>query len=74
MFSSFFPRPKLLSITAVIWIALSIALWYGFVRDLGPSLSPGGLIGFGYPPSLFESSDPAQRAAYAAELNVAVDV
>ena len=74
MFSSFFPKPKLLSITAVIWIALSIALWYGFLRDLGPSLSPGSLIGFGYPASLPEGTDPAQRAAYAAELNVAVDV
>ena len=74
MFSSFFPKPKLLSITAVIWIALSIALWYGFVRDMGPSLSPGGLIGFGYPPSPPDGTDPAQRAAYAAALNVAVDV
>ncbi len=74
MFSSFFPKPKLLSITAVMWIALSIVLWYGFVRDIGPSLSPGSLIGFGYPPSPPDGAEPAQRAAYAAELNVAVDV
>src|SRR5438876_1800961 len=35
MFVSFFPRPKLFFITAVVWALLAIALWYGVVDDLG---------------------------------------
>src|SRR5882762_6599277 len=50
MFSSFFPNPKLFFPAAVLWTALSMALWYGFARDLGPRLSLGGLVGFPYPP------------------------
>jgi peptide/bleomycin uptake transporter len=50
MFSSFFPNPKLFFPATVLWTALSMALWYGFARDLGPRLSLGGLVGFPYPP------------------------
>ena len=46
MFSSFFPTPRFFFPAALIWTALSMALWYGFARDLGPELSLGGLIGF----------------------------
>lgn len=49
MFSSFFPNPKLFFPAAILWTALSMALWYGAARDLGPQLSLGGLIGFPYP-------------------------
>src|SRR5216683_4127999 len=48
--SSFFPNPKLFFPATVLWTALSMALWYGFARDLGPRLSLGGLVGFPYPP------------------------
>src|ERR1700730_265307 len=51
MFSSFFPNPKLFFPAAVLWTALSMALWYGFARDLGPWLSLGSLVGFPYPPA-----------------------
>ncbi len=51
MFSSFFPSPKLFFPATVLWTALSMVLWYGFVRDLGPQLSLGGLVGFAYPPA-----------------------
>jgi len=34
MFVSFFPRPKLFFISAVIWTALSMGLWYGFADTL----------------------------------------
>jgi peptide/bleomycin uptake transporter len=51
MFSSFFPNPRLFFPAAVLWTALSMALWYGFARDLGPQLSLGGLVGFPYPPA-----------------------
>jgi peptide/bleomycin uptake transporter len=51
MFSSYFPSPKLFFPAAILWTALSIAIWYGFARDLGPQLSIGGLLGFPYPPA-----------------------
>src|SRR5689334_21702056 len=51
MFSSFFPNPKLFFPAVLLWTALSMALWYGVARDLGPQLSLGGLIGFPYPPA-----------------------
>ena len=50
MFSSFFPNPKFFFPAAVLWTALSMALWYGAARELGPQLSLGGLVGFPYPP------------------------
>jgi peptide/bleomycin uptake transporter len=34
MFVSFFPRPKLFFISAVVWTALAMALWYGFAGNL----------------------------------------
>ncbi|WP_395714239.1 peptide antibiotic transporter SbmA [Reyranella sp.] len=51
MFASFFPSPKLFFPAALVWTALSMALWYGVARDLGPQLSLGGLAGFAYPPA-----------------------
>jgi peptide/bleomycin uptake transporter len=49
MFSSFFPNPKLFFPAAVLWTALSMAVWYAVARDLGPQLSLGNLIGYPYP-------------------------
>jgi peptide/bleomycin uptake transporter len=74
VFSSFFPRPKLLFLSAAIWTGLAIALWYSVVRDLGPSLSIGPMLGFGYPAPVAEGADPALRAAYSAETIRAIDV
>jgi peptide/bleomycin uptake transporter len=34
MFVSFFPRPKLFFLSAVVWTALAMALWYGFADNL----------------------------------------
>jgi peptide/bleomycin uptake transporter len=62
MFSSFFPNPRLFFPAALIWTALSMVLWYGAARDLGPALSLGGLIGFPYPPA----GTPAATAGVAA--------
>ena len=59
MFSSFFPNPKIFFPATVLWTALSMALWYGIARNLGPQLSLGGLVGFAYPP---ESADGAAVA------------
>src|SRR5216684_2879027 len=56
MFSSFFPNPKLFFPAAVLWTALSMALWYGFARDLRPRLSLGGLVGWLLPHRWFRWS------------------
>ena len=63
MFSSFFPNPKLFFPVAVLWTALSMALWYGFARDLGPSLSIGGLFGVPYPPADAKGAEIAVEIA-----------
>jgi peptide/bleomycin uptake transporter len=38
MFVSFFPRPKLFFLSAIVWALLAIAFWYGVADDLGNSL------------------------------------
>jgi peptide/bleomycin uptake transporter len=55
MFVSFFPRPKLFFWSAVIWTALSMALWYGYVSSLTESSTPGivGVALFWSAPSLW---------------------
>jgi peptide/bleomycin uptake transporter len=34
MFASFFPRPKLFFLSAIVWTAIAMALWYSFASDL----------------------------------------
>jgi peptide/bleomycin uptake transporter len=41
MFVSFFPRPKLLFISAIAWTALAMTLWYSFAAELIGSSAPG---------------------------------
>jgi peptide/bleomycin uptake transporter len=41
MFVSFFPRPKLFFISAIVWTALAMAIWYGFAAELIGSSEPG---------------------------------
>src|SRR5271163_5322783 len=41
MFVSFFPRPKLFFWSAVVWTAISMAVWYGYVSGLTQSSTPG---------------------------------
>jgi peptide/bleomycin uptake transporter len=38
MFVSFFPRPKLFFLSAIVWALLAIAFWYGVADGLGNSL------------------------------------
>src|SRR5947207_410520 len=61
MFSSFFPNPRLFFPAALVWTALTMALWYAVARDLGPQLSLGGLVGFAYPPANADER-PLRRA------------
>jgi peptide/bleomycin uptake transporter len=51
MFVSFFPRPKLFFISAAIWIALAMAVWYGFARNLFPEVEQPVGLGFFVTPS-----------------------
>ena len=43
MFVSFFPRPKLFFLSAIVWTALAMAFWYGFANDLVGSSAAGGV-------------------------------
>src|SRR5437879_11594431 len=43
MFVSFFPRPKLFFLSAIVWTALAMAFWYGFADDLIGSSAPQGV-------------------------------
>ena len=70
----FFPRPRLFFLSAVLWTAAGAALWYSLGRSLGPRLSLGWLLDFGYPSPLSSGADEAQQAANAVAINLAVDV
>jgi peptide/bleomycin uptake transporter len=74
LFSSFFPNPKLFFTSAVLWAAVSIGLWYLFIKDLGPAVSIGDLIGYGYPPTPGEGADDAAKAAFEATTSMAIDI
>jgi peptide/bleomycin uptake transporter len=74
VFTSFFPKPKIFFLSAALWTGLCMALWFLFGRDLGQSLSLGGLIGFGFPAGPLEGADEAQTALVAAARETALDV
>jgi peptide/bleomycin uptake transporter len=40
MFVSFFPRPKLFFISAILWTALAVTLWYSFAGEMIGSSAP----------------------------------
>ena len=43
MFVSFFPRPKLFFLSAIVWAALAMTFWYGYADDLVGSSAPGAV-------------------------------
>jgi peptide/bleomycin uptake transporter len=54
MFVSFFPRPKLFFLSAIIWTALAMAVWYGFASHLFEAPErPVGLATFWSPTALW---------------------
>ena len=63
MFSSFFPNPKIFFPAAILWTAVSMALWYLLARDLGPELSLGDLVGLPYPPGNADGAAVAVETA-----------
>jgi len=74
MFASFFPSPRLFFLSALLWTAIGMLIWYTVARDLGETLSLGRLIGIGYPPPLGEGADEAAQAAFQAAQTRAIDV
>jgi len=74
VFASFFPQPKLLFPAAILWTALSMAIWFTFGADLGPSLSIGDLVGYGYPPPLPAGADDIQVLDYDAANQIALNI
>ena len=73
MFASFFPRPRLLLISAILWTAFSMAVWYLFAKELGRHLSLGALVGIHYPATLVADKATAANTAYASARDIAVD-
>lgn len=54
MFVSFFPQPKLFFLSAIVWTALTMAIWYGFASNLfEASGKPVGLATFWSAPALW---------------------
>ena len=45
MFVSFFPRPKLFFLSAIVWTALAMAFWYGFADNVMGSGGAGKAVG-----------------------------
>ena len=74
MFSSFFPKPKLFFLSAIVWAAVGMAAWYLFARDLGPSLTIGDIFGYGYPVALPDTADDVAKAGFAAQSGFAADL
>lgn len=74
MFKSFFPAPKLFFGSAVIWTAISIAVWYLFARDLGSYLSLGWIFGYEFPEAGLSGAEPELPAGIQSELDKAIDV
>ncbi len=73
MFASFFPKPRLLFGSALVWIAVCMAVWYLFARNLGPHLSLGSLAGIHYPPPLAPGGADSARTTFASANDIAVD-
>jgi peptide/bleomycin uptake transporter len=54
MFVSFFPRPKLFFLSAIVWTALAMAVWYGFASNFFEAPEkPVGLATFWSAPALW---------------------
>jgi peptide/bleomycin uptake transporter len=54
MFVSFFPRPKLFFLSAIVWTALAMTVWYGYASSLFPaSEQPVGVATFLAAPALW---------------------
>jgi len=66
MFHSFFPNPRLYFGSFALYSIAGVLLWFFLLKDLGSSLSLGGLFGLGYPVALPEGADEAAKAVFTA--------
>ncbi len=73
MFASFFPRPRLFFVSAILWTVVCMAVWYAFAKALGQHLSLGGIAGIHYPPPLAPGGNDAARTTFASANDIAVD-
>lgn len=74
MFKSFFPKPKLLLLSFVLWFLFCIIVWYVVARDAGQGLSIGELFGYGYLDGPPADSDAAKSALAAAQSHAALKI
>lgn len=74
MFASFFPRPKIFFLSAVLWAAVCMALWYLGGRDLGRAFNLADLFGMGFPPALPEGASEEEAALFQAASGRALDL
>lgn len=71
MFHSFFPNPRLYFGSFAVYSICCVLLWFFVLTGLGPSLSIGGLFGYGFPAELASDADDAAKAVYAAAVKSA---
>ncbi|TPE50324.1 peptide antibiotic transporter SbmA [Maribrevibacterium harenarium] len=74
MFLSFFPKPKLFFLTFALWALAAVIGWYGWLQDLGPSLSIGNWLGAAFPAALTEGADQTAQMAFQEAQSWAQDV
>ena len=73
MFHSFFPKPRLLFGSFIVWALFCVILWFSGASGWGAALSLGDLFGRGYPDALASSASEAEKAAFAAARGRALD-
>ena len=61
MFQSFFPRPKLFLLSALLWVGVAVALWYTQGEAMGAW--------FGFPPT-DPAAEPVQASNEVARANI----
>ncbi len=64
MFESFFPRPRLFFLSALIWALAAVLFWVFWAKQGGTGLSIGGLVGLPFPAPLPEGADEAAVMAF----------
>ena len=74
MFHSFFPKPKLFFLSAILWAVIAGAAWFFFFHDMGSSLSIGNLFGYGFSAPPPEGADAAAVEAYQGAQSFAADI
>ncbi|MBB5517187.1 peptide/bleomycin uptake transporter [Rubricella aquisinus] len=65
MFESFFPRPKLLVLSATIYALICVLGWYLIpLKDMGGTFSIGQILGWDFPIPLTEGADEETAAIF----------